>query len=110
VISIPKKAFTKEYGLFMKDSHVDDVKKIIDYLSQGRVPFFMVWNDDERTQFIAGNNKTNRDFFNWKHRKTSSLLQWYKKTKAWIQHNKYAHVVANDTIRNLYLGVNANSQ
>ena len=110
LFNIPKEEFNQKYECFRKNKYINNMEKLIFYLTSNRIPCIMVWDDDSGAKFIAGNNKDDKIYLNRKHKVISPIVQTIKKLISRMQRKSYESVVATDTIRNLYLGVNANSQ
>ncbi len=105
IFNIPKKIFKTKYQEFKENKIITEIKELVSYLTNSRVPYIMVWDDTNGARFVAGNNKDDKVFLNYKHNQVSPLVQELRKTKAEAKGIPYEQVVASDTILNLYSSV-----
>lgn len=102
IMNIPKQTFTLSFKNFQGNSYIQRVNRLITFLVENRVPYFMLWDENKRVEFIAGNNKDAKIFIDKNHKKLSENLEKTKYIFSIINQTPFEKIIAQETIKNLY--------
>ena len=97
-----KYVFTLSFKNFQGNSYIQRVNRLITFLVENRVPYFMLWDENKRVEFIAGNNKDAKIFIDKNHKKLSENLEKTKYIFSIINQTPFEKIIAQETIKNLY--------